>query len=609
MINWWQRFLLRRKINTRDIDPDEIFLDAKNLPAFDTDRFEGRLEHPIRKGTIIAVTVVFSLIISAYTLQAWQLQVNRGEEFADRSENNRLRQSMIFAERGIIEDRRGLPLAWNEVSDDDFSTRKYTDAPGFGLLLGYVSYPKKDSSGYYYQHQFIGKDGAEAAFDGELSGVNGLKIIETDALNKIKSESLLEPPQDGKTIRLSIDARVEQAMYRQIKALVEKVGFNGGAGAIMDIKTGELIALTSFPEYDPEVMTEASDKEKINKYQNDKRTPFLNRAVSGLYTPGSIMKPFVALGGLQEGIIDPEKQILSTGSISIPNPFKPGEKTVFRDWKAHGWVDLRHAIAVSSDVYFYAVGGGFEDQRGLGIKKIDDYMYLFGFGKKTGFNLGTEAEGTIPTPEWKAEHFDGDQWRIGNTYHTAIGQYGFQITVLQILRGIGAIANYGTLLTPTILASDATTPINEATTTKLPIARQYFDIVHEGMRLGVEQGTAKGLDIPQVKIGAKTGTAELGVSKDYVNSWVTGFFPYDNPRYAFVLMMEKGPRTNTIGATYAMRSLIEWMSIHTPSYLKGDAPPERSSGTTRPLDSDPESHTEATTSAETPVQLSPEEGH
>jgi len=335
----------------------------------------------------------------------------------------------------------------------------------------------------------------------------------------------------------------------------------------MDVNTGEIISLVSYPEYNSNIMVDGSNKKMINSYLTDKNNPFLDRVISGLYTPGSIVKPIVALGVLNEKIISPTKQILSTGSISIPNPYDPAHPTVFKDWQAQGWVDMRKALAFSSDVYFYEVGGGFGDQIGLGIDNIKKYMNLFGFGKDVNGDFFKSQVGTIPDPEWKKENFSGEDWRIGDTYHTAIGQYGFQVTPIQVVRAIGAVANGGKLLDPQIILAD-----NSASTTPtfldVGLPKSYFDVVRGGMRDSVLEGTSKGLNVAEVNIGAKTGTAQLGTLKQYVNSWVVGFFPYENPKYAFAVLMEKGPQTNTIGALYVMRQLVDWMAVSTPEYLK-----------------------------------------
>jgi penicillin-binding protein 2 len=223
------------------------------------------------------------------------------------------------------------------------------------------------------------------------------------------------------------------------------------------------------------------------------------------------------------------------------------------------------ALAVSSDVYFYEIGGGFENQKGLGIANIEKYAKLFGFGEKTGIDLPDEKIGTIPSPEWKIKNFKNDPWRIGDTYHTAIGQYGFQVTPMEMVRAVGSIANNGKLLTPHIIVGDIE---KENKFSTIDFKKEYFDTVHEGMRLAVISGTAASLNVPFVEIAAKTGTAQLGIAKNKVNSWIIGFFPYKDPKYAFAIMMEAGPNTNTVGASSVARGLFDWMSINTPEYFK-----------------------------------------
>ena len=160
--------------------------------------------------------------------------------------------------------------------------------------------------------------------------------------------------------------------------------------------------------------------------------------------------------------------------------------------------------------------------------------------------------------------FSGDPWRIGDTYNTAIGQYGFQVTPIQMARAVAGIANNGRLVTPKIDINTKTKIENIS----INIDQDYIDVVKEGMRLSVTDGIASGIFLPYVNVAAKTGTAELGSSKKLVNSWITGFFPYDNPRYSFAVVMERGPRSNLIGALFVMRNLFEWMSLEVPEYLK-----------------------------------------
>lgn len=545
------------------LDPDQIFLDSSNLPSFDQQQFEGQIEKPIAKRSFYIFGLCCLLVALIFLSKVFQLQWLQGEALATRSESNTLAQIPIFAERGTITDRMGTNLAWNDQG------RHYITEPGFSHLLGYTSLPKQEELDEhdYYTDEAVGREGVEQIYNNRLRGQPGIKIEERGATGAIASDYLLDPPTPGENLVLSIDARLQEQMAKQIHGLMAEGRFVGGAGVIMDVATGEILALTSAPEYDSNVMATGDDRGKINAYLTDKNHPFLNRVVAGVYTPGSIVKPIMAAAALSEKVITPEKKILSTGQLVVPNPYYPDKPTIFRDWKAHGWVDLRHALAVSSDVYFYEVGGGFGDQKGLGIAKIDDYATRFGLGQTTGSPFLGEEAGVIPTPEWKKANFDGADWLLGNTYHTAIGQYGFQVTPLQMVRAVAAIANGGHLVKPSILAATAGTATDWE-----PVAGVSADtlqIVREGMHLAVEDGnTAAALRVPGVDVAGKTGTAELGTAKDLVNSWVTGFFPYENPRYAFAMVMEKGSSHNLIGAPYAMGQVLRWIGENAPEYAK-----------------------------------------
>ncbi len=559
--------LLKQKIKKTNffVEPDEIFLDSKNLQNFDRQQFEGRIEKPISKKTIFFIGIFFLLFLGMFSVRLGYLQIQKGEAYLNRSQNNVLEKQIIFSDRGIIYDRNKVELVWNKKGSDLPTTIRAYLSPGFSHLLGYVSYPMQDKSGNYWQSEFIGKDGLEKQYNSQLKGENGSKIVEVDARKEIHSENIVNPPLRGIDLTITIDSLIQTELYTLIKNLSQSNSFAGGAGILIDIKNGEILTSVSFPEYDSEILSLGKDTKKIQSYLNDKRKIFLDRTISGLYTPGSIVKPFLAIGALVENVIDPYKKILSTGSIFIPNPYFPDQKTVFKDWKAHGWTDMRQALAVSSDVYFYEIGGGFEGQKGLGIANIEKYAKLFGIGEKTGIDLPDEKGGIIPSPLWKAKNFKGEPWNIGNTYHTAIGQYGFQVTPMEMARAISAVANYGSLITPHYILGDAE---KEKGISNVNLKKEYFDVVHEGMRQSVLFGTSTLLNVPYVKVAAKTGTAQLGVNKNKVNSWIIGFFPYENPKYAFTIMMEAGPSSNSIGASSIMRQLLDWMSINTSQYFK-----------------------------------------
>lgn len=554
----------RKNSISPEIYPDEILIDSSNISEFDTDQFEGRIEQPLSSKTLTSAGILAIIVIGALIARAGTLQLVRGAVYAKQAEENQLSQQVIFADRGMIVDRMGTPLAYNERQsvDEPFASRIYADMRGLAHVVGYVKQPAKDSSGFYYRTTFTGLDGAEKVYDQDLGGVNGSKLTETDAHGKVISESTTEAPQTGKKITLSIDANVTQGLY---DALAEKAiasHFQGGAAVLMDVHTGELIALTSFPEYSQNALL-SGDAAAFATYSTDKRQPFLDRATKGLYAPGSIVKPVVGAAALQEGVIDENKQILSTGSISLPNPYDPAHPSVFKDWRVNGWVDVRKAIAVSSDVYFYEVGGGFQGQPGLGIDKLDKYFRMFGFGSETGLEGFVEEAGNIPTIDWKKKAFPKDPtWRVGDTYHTAIGQYGMQITPLQAAREASALANGGILLTPTILASSTPKAVT------LPISSHALQVVREGMRMGVVDGIAQAVKFDAVHVAAKTGTAQVGMHNEYINSWMIGFFPYEHPRYAYAVVLEKGPAGTTMGSPAVMAVFLQWLQNHAPEYTK-----------------------------------------
>ncbi|KKS44559.1 hypothetical protein A3I25_02020 [Candidatus Nomurabacteria bacterium RIFCSPLOWO2_02_FULL_42_17] len=560
-----RKFFKKKYQRKTEIDPDEIFLDSENIPGFDVYQMEGRIEQPIAKRALMALSFFFAAVAVIFILRAFTLQIYQGQAYFDISQNNSLKHEPVFAERGVIYDRNNLELAWNaeHKEGEPFPERLYR-FPGFAHLLGYVNYPARDSSGFYWNTEFVGRSGAEKDFNSILRGQNGMSILEVNALNEVQSDNFFSPAINGDNLVLSVDARVQEKLSVLIEEYARISDFTGGAGVIMDIRSGEILALTSVPEYDSHILSSGSDQESINKYLTDRRKIFLNRAIQGLYSPGSTIKPFIAFGVLNEHIIDPLKKILSTGSISIPNPYRPDEPYIFKDFKPRGWVDLKQAIAVSSNVYFYVVGGGYQGQKGIGISNIKKYTELFGLGAKTGVNLIGEKSGVVPDPEWKEKNFPGESWRLGDTYHTAIGQYGFQVTPIQMVRAAAAIANKGDLIIPTVLKTDNPSAIERHI--DLPI--EDFNFIHESMREVVLSGSGQALAYLPVKVAIKTGTAETGPDNKYTHSWIIGFFPYENPRYSFTIAMERSSSEAMGTATVIARDLFDWMNIYTPEYFQ-----------------------------------------
>ena len=553
----------RRRIRSRDpeIAPDEIFLDASNAPAFDRARFEGRIEKPLSHGTFFYLTAALALLFFVLIIRTWNLQITGGAAFAQQSAYNSLDVTTLFAPRGIITDVNGIIVAENVESEDGNVRRNYP-ASSLGQIIGYVSYPKKDAKGIYYDTNQTGIAGLEAEYDSFLAGKNGQLLTETDAFGRVRSEGTIVKAEEGRTLRLSIDANLERLFARAIIDTASSRGFIAGAGVIMDVGSGAVRAIVSYPSYDPNVMANSSSPGILAAYAANPGRPFLDHAVSGVYAPGSVVKPLIASGALTDGIITPHTVIDDRGFISIPDPYHPGKSFVYRGWKALGPVDVRKAIAWSSDIFFYTVGGGFGNQRGLGIDRLEYWYRQFGLGSLTGIDLPGETSGLVPTPQWKKSTFN-EPWYLGDTYFTAIGQYSVQVTPIQMVRATAAVANGGKLFTPTLIAEQ--TPIYTTVSASAPA----LTVVREGMRQAVTSALAGALNLSYVSVAAKTGTAETGVRNQYDNSWVTGFFPYEHPQYAFVVVLERGPAGSGSQAVNVMRELFDSLYAENSPYVGG----------------------------------------
>jgi penicillin-binding protein 2 len=567
MFNFFKR---NKRINTHSIDPDEIFMDTLNVSGFNTQQFEGMIERSITKKVFTVMGVVFVAVGIIFSLQLLRLQVISGGSYLRKSENNRLHHTPIFADRGVIYDRNGKELAWNitGAENEPFSVREYIPLGGFAHLIGYVGYPTKDSSGFFWQNEIIGKSGIEKRLDRILSGTNGQKIVELDATQKLLSENLVKHPILGENVTLTIDAQIQSAMYNAIKDLADKNGFEGGAGVMMDIHTGEILAITSYPEYDLNILSHGDDRATIARYAVDPRHVYLNRTMAGLYTPGSTVKPYLALGALNEGIITPSTTVYSEGQVEIPNRYDPTKPQAFRDWKkgGHGVTNVYKAIAESVNTFFYAIGGGYKNQQGLGITRIDEYVQKFGLNTKTGIDMDGEVVGTVPSPEWKMKTFPNDgTWRLGDTYNSAIGQFGFQVTTLELVRAVAALANGGDLVQPYVTMTPKT---QTAAPVRIEgIDPKWYEVIHDAMRKTVTEGTAQVANVPFVHAAIKTGTAQVGPRNSFMNSWSTGFFPYENPKYAFVIVMDKAKSTNETGATYVVRQMFDAIWNANPNFF------------------------------------------
>ncbi len=216
-----------RKRDYSDIDPDAIFMDSKNLPQFDTYQFEGRLEKSISQKSFSFTIATSFLVMLIFLFKIGSLQIVYGDEYRERSENNKLKQILLVAPRGIVYSRDGEKLAWNHlgggeneevgIAEDNFPERKYLETQGFGVLLGFIKYPAKDKAGFYYEEEYTAKDGIELYLNEMLAGRNGLKFIETDVSGEPVPHSIIKPGEKGQDATLSIDSRIQGKLFENIK--------------------------------------------------------------------------------------------------------------------------------------------------------------------------------------------------------------------------------------------------------------------------------------------------------------------------------------------------------------------------------------------------------
>src|SRR3989344_528299 len=267
----------RIKRQYQDINPEDIFLDSTNLPGFEPHALEGRSEKPMSHHTFALFKVALFVVVLALVGKLGILSIVRGSVYAQISEQNRLEQTLIFANRGAILDRYGLELATNDIKEDalGFAGRHYAPMDGLAHVVGYIKYPLRDKAGIYYDENYRAKDGAELFYDDRLKGRNGLKLKGTEVEGRVTSESVVDKPQEGATLTLSIDAYLTQKLFQAIKALAQSSRFLGGAGVIMDVSTGEILALTSYPEYNQNDLTYGIDQKAFNALLKSPTTPFL----------------------------------------------------------------------------------------------------------------------------------------------------------------------------------------------------------------------------------------------------------------------------------------------------------------------------------------------
>jgi len=428
-------------------------------------------------------------------------------------------------------------------------------------ILGYtgkISQAELEKSGdEYLPIDYIGKMGIENFWENELKGIGGMKQVEVDALGKEKKIISKQDAEDGHNIILAIDLDAQKKMEEILAVSLKKLKLTKACAIVMDPNNGEIISMVSLPAFNNNSFAKGITKKEYEALISRTDLPLFNRSISGEYPSGSTIKPVIASAALEEGIINENTTVLSTGGIKINEWFFP-------DWKpgGHGVTDVKRALAESINTFFYYIGGGYQDFKGLGVDKINYYEEKFGLGEQTGIDLAGERTGFLPTKEWK-ESTKKENWYIGDTYHISIGQGDLLVTPLQVAQYTAAIANGGTLYRPHIVkevVSDAGKPFNMVNidpVRKNFISLDNINIVKAGMRQTVTSGSGRSLNTLAIEVAGKTGTAQSSTSKTKTHAWFTGFAPFDKPQIAVTVLIEDGGGGDVV-AVPIVKDFLAW---------------------------------------------------
>jgi penicillin-binding protein 2 len=481
-------------------------------------------------------------------------------ETAMESQNQKSLESILLKEN-ISQDEALILAEKNKnlpgIMIENTAIRRYENSVIFSPIIGYdgkINREEMAKNPNYSMTDYIGKTGLEKYYEKELKGKNGAKQVEVDSLGNIKKNIGGINPQIGNDLVLNIDEGLQKKIYDSVAGMLEQTGTKTAAVIAIDPSNGAVLAMVSFPSYDNNLFAEGISGEDYGKIINDKSLPLFNRVISGEYPPGSTLKPAVAAAALSEGIINIDTTVNdSTGAIYI-GAWK------FGDWKIHGMVDVKKAIAESCDVFFYGIGGGHGNIQGLGMDKMKKYENLFGLGNLTGIDLHGEVSGFIPDENWKLETRK-EKWYIGDSYHASIGQGFIKTTPLQLANYIAAIANNGILYEPHVVnrikKNDGNLEIiNPKIIRQNFISNKVLNIVRDGMRQVVVSGTAQTLKDLPIAVAGKTGTAQFG-SEGKTHGWFVSFAPFDSPEIAMAVLVEGGGEGHST-AVPITRDVLGW---------------------------------------------------
>ena len=513
---------------------------------------------------------------------------------------------------------------WPGVEIEVIPIREYPTGEMTSEIIGFlgpipaVLEEEYRAKGFVPNRDKVGYAGVESSLNEQLSGKNGTRLVEVDVAGKeLRDLEAPQPAIPGENVVLTIDTRLQAATKAALVGEIEwwnryfnNIRSSNGVAIAINPKTGEILSLVSFPTFENNRMARFIPAYYYEQLSRDPNRPLFNHAISAEHPPGSVYKLSTAIGALNERVISPTKSVADPGKITILEKFAPNDPGRPRDYVCydklgHGRVSYLRGIALSCDVYFYKIGGGYpgEVPVGLGVDRMAEYAKALGYGAVTGIELPGEATGLVPTSAWKRINLS-ENWSIGDTYIAAMGQGFVLSTPLQVLVSAAIVANDGVYMQPTLVREvqdsegnviQPFTPKVKWDITKDPLIAVFdengiateekkvvepwvIDLTQQGMRMAVTEGTAERvfrnfiINGKEIQVAGKTGTAEycdnVAQAKNLcqpgnwpTHAWFVGYAPYEDPEIAVVAFVYNGGEGASVAGPIARKILEAYFEL------------------------------------------------
>lgn len=550
---------------------------VRNVPAYNIMVTPGELPEDTEQERAVILRLATMIGMSYEDLMA-KIEPGRGRPYTPLlvARNVPREQALLVAQES------GITLPG--VTVQTVTRRQYLNGPLTAQILGYMGPISAEEAeqykllGYDPNTDLVGKVGVEAVAENNLRGIPGRKVIEADVLGRELRVLDVVEPVAGDNVYLTLDTGLQQVAQDALQQTIDQLGGNRrGAVVVLDPRTGETLVMVSLPTYDNNLFSRGITAKEYQALLDDIHNPLLNHAIFDAVPPGSTFKIVTASAALQEGVIAAWETLFCPGTIKLPNKFAPndpGLAQTFYCWNraGHGWVNVYEALAQSCDIYFYKVGGGFEeaDLKGLGVQRLTQYARQFGLGEVTGIDLYGESAGLVPDDRWKRLVYQ-ETWSTGDTYNLSIGQGYLTVTPLQMANVVAAIANGGTLYRPQLIhhivdaEGNLIRDFQPEVIRELPLSPEVIATVQTGLEMAVSEGTAWRTRLDGIPVAGKTGSAEycdnLAIKAGLcpvqpgqtlpTHAWFVGYAPADAPELAIAVWVYNGGEGSSVAVPIA----------------------------------------------------------